>query len=91
MIYLAWVGIIGLISLVLVMIFKFHIRRKPQIKIIWLLPDESIHETTVQSIDEILPLLHSVQKISIHNLSYRYTESELMIDEDGFSLAVSLK
>ncbi|GMX66235.1 hypothetical protein Elgi_55070 [Paenibacillus elgii] len=91
MIYLAWFGIIGLISLVLVMIFKIHTRKKLQFKIIWLLPDESIHETTVQSIDEILPLLHSVQKISIHNLSYRYRESELMIDEDGFSLAVSLK
>ncbi len=91
MIYLAWFGIMSLISLVLVMIFKFQARKKPQIKIIWLLPDESIHETTVQSIEEIIPLLHSVQKISIHNLSYRYRESELMIDEDGLSLAVSLK
>ncbi|KZE78623.1 hypothetical protein AV654_02405 [Paenibacillus elgii] len=91
MIYLAWFGIIVLISLVVVIIFKFHTRKKPQFKIIWLLPDESIHETTVQSVDEIIPLLHSVQKISIHNLSYRYRESELMIDEDGLSLAVSLK
>lgn len=60
-------------------------------KVLWLLPNETIHENIIDSFSELLLVLNLVNMVSINGLTYQYINSELVIENDIFSLAVSLR
>jgi hypothetical protein len=61
-------------------------------KVLWLLPDDSILELSMNyNLTDLLAIINSVSSISINGLTYKYVDSELVIDDDQMCLAVSLE
>jgi hypothetical protein len=62
-----------------------------QTKVYWMLPNESTYETTVPEVHHLLTLIKLVDTISLNAVTYHVRSSELIIDTESISVAITLQ
>ncbi|KPV59354.1 hypothetical protein QJ48_11520 [Paenibacillus sp. A3] len=58
--------------------------------VLWLLPDDTIIESSVPNIDQLLFILELVDLVSIKGISYKAFQSELIVEEGRIKVSIAL-